>query len=173
MTKILAVLYLLSPVICNWVYLHLADQVNDTGERLLMVTSTIGFDPTLPIIGAMFFVRDIVQQRIGRLFTVVLILIGTIISAVVSPEVALASGAAFLLSESTDMAIFTSLHMRRPALAVLFSGLAASFVDTFSFLLIAFGSIDTWESQVIGKVITTIICTVAFAAWRRTRHANH
>lgn len=163
---LLWLLYSLSPIVVNWVYLNVAQPVNDTGERLLMLTDTIGLDPTLPIIGAMFFVRDLIQQRAGRLPAVVAIVAGTICSAVVSPEVALASGSAFLLSEAADMATFTALH-RFPVWAVLASGLVGSFIDTFTFLLVAFGSTDTWEPQVIGKIVATLICTAGYALWRK------
>lgn len=161
--------YALSPVLINWVYMHIALQVNDTGERLFFITDTIGIDPTLPIIGIMFFVRDIIQQRMGRLIAIIGIVLGTICSAAVSPEVALASGSAFLFSESVDMITYTMLHDKNPIVAVLVSGLFASFVDTFTFLLVAFGTTDTWDSQVFGKIITTVLCSVGYYVWQKNR----
>lgn len=166
--KLLIILYATSPVLCNWVYLHIAQQVTDSGERLLMVTDRIGFDPTLPIIGAMFFVRDLIQQQSGRITAIAAIVMGTITSAVVTPSLALASGGSFLISELIDMAVYTTLHRRRIT-AIAASGIIASVTDTLSFLWIAFGSFETWESQVTGKIVTTIVCAIIYGLWRGRR----
>ncbi|NBX45833.1 MAG: hypothetical protein EBT22_01140 [Chloroflexi bacterium] len=78
-----------------------------------MVTSSFGFDPSLPVIGLIFCLRDWVQETLGRRITWLAILLGTAVSALVSPEVALASGLAFLVSESVDFVCYTS-GMNRP-----------------------------------------------------------
>ena len=157
-------LYVSGPVITNWVYLNLAEQVSETGERLFMVTSTVGFDPSLPVIGLIFCLRDWVQETLGRRITWVAILMGTGVSALVSPEVALASGLAFLVSESVDFVCYTSL-MPRQALAILASGVLGSMVDSAVFLTVAFGSIETWYEQTLGKV--AIVALVALAVRMR------
>ena len=157
-------LYVSGPVITNWVYLNLAEQVSETGERLFMVTSTVGFDPSLPVIGLIFCLRDWVQETLGRRITWVAILMGTGVSALVSPEVALASGLAFLVSESVDFVCYTSL-MPRQALEILASGILGSMVDSAVFLTVAFGSIETWYEQTLGKV--AIVALVALAVRMR------
>ena len=103
--------YVTSPVYVNWVYMHVAQPVNDTGERLLMLWPGLGIDPTLPIIGAVLCLRDWVQAAWGRAVAVGAIVVGAAISAVVSPEVALASGLAFLASELADQATWTVLRV--------------------------------------------------------------
>lgn len=153
-------LYVTGPVITNWVYLNLAIQVSETGERLFMVTSTVGFDPSLPVIGLIFCLRDWVQETLGRRITWGAILVGTGVSALVSPEVALASGLAFLVSESVDFVCYTLL-MPRQALAILASGILGSMVDSAIFLMVAFGSIDTWYEQTLGKMVIVVLVAIA------------
>ena len=160
--------YVTSPVYINWVYMHVAEPVNDTGERLLILWPGLGIDPTLPIIGATLCLRDWVQAAWGRALTVGAIVIGAAISAVVSPEVALASGLAFLASELSDQAIWTLLN-RRPVVAVAASGLVGAAVDTTTFLLVAFGTVDTWGVQWVGKAVTILFVAAAMQVWRSRR----
>jgi hypothetical protein len=160
--------YVTSPVYINWVYMHVAEPVNDTGERLLMLSPGVGIDPTLPIIGATLCLRDWVQATWGRTVSVGAIVVGAGISALVSPEVALASGVAFLASELADQGVWTVLA-RRPAIAVAASGLVGAAVDTTTFLLVAFGTMDTWGVQWVGKAVTILLVAAAMQVWRSRR----
>ena len=162
--------YVTSPVYVNWVYMHVAEPVNDTGERLLVLWPGVGIDPTLPIIGATLCLRDWVQAAWGRALAVGAIVVGAGISALVSPEVALASGIAFLASELSDQAVWTVLR-RRPAAAVAASGLVGAAVDTTAFLLVAFGTMDTWGVQWVGKAGTILLVAAAMQVWRSRRPA--
>ena len=155
--------YVTGPVLTNLAYLSLTDQVTATGERLLMVTSTFGVDPSLPLIGMLLCLRDWVQATLGRMVTCAAICIGTALSALVSPEVAAASGLAFLVSESVDFVCYTFLA-RHKSLAILLSGLLGAMVDSAVFLGVAFGSMVTWGDQTIGKVATVVIVAIAFRA---------
>lgn len=167
-TIVLLVLYCMSPVYINWVYMNIGTTVTESGERLLMVTDSFGFDPTLPIIGVVFFLRDLVQASGGRYLTAGGILAGTAVSYLVSPEVAIASGLAFLVSETIDMGIYTVLEHRKTA-AILVSGVVASLLDSLTFLLVAFGTVETWDTQFAGKAITAILCAAGYKAWRSVR----
>src|SRR5918998_4602262 len=60
--------------------------------------------------GLAFTLRDLLQERLGRLWAVAAIVIGAALSALVSPQFALASGVAFLLSELADFAVYTPLR---------------------------------------------------------------
>ncbi len=62
--------------------------------------------------GLAFTFRDLVQEKFGRLWTLGAILAGAGLSVLVSPEFALASGAAFLFSELADFAVYTPLRER-------------------------------------------------------------
>ena len=160
--------YVTSPVYVNWVYMHVAEPVNDTGERLLMLWPGFGIDPTLPIIGATLCLRDWVQSAWGRALTIGAIVIGAGVSALVSPEVALASGMAFLASELADQVTWTVMH-RRPVVATAASGIVGAAVDTTTFLLVAFGTMDTWGIQWLGKAGTVLVVAAGMYLWRARR----
>ena len=58
---------------------------------------------------------------------------------------------------------------RRAAVAVAASGLVGAAVDTTTFLLVAFGTMDTWGVQWVGKVGTILLVAAALQAWRSRR----
>lgn len=143
--------------------------VNETGERLFMISSTVGFDPSLPIIGAIFCLRDYIQEALGRWWTWFAIFLGTMVSYVIAPEVAVASACAFFASELIDWGtyILTSFFSDDHSVGVLVSGVAGSMVDSAVFLFVAFSSLDTWSEQTFGKIITVIIVSVILKAYRQ------
>jgi uncharacterized PurR-regulated membrane protein YhhQ (DUF165 family) len=116
------------------------------------------------VVGLTFVVRDLLQRVGGRALAIVAIPIGAGLSALVSPELALASGCAFLASETVDMAIYTALE-RRLVLAILVSGAVALVVDSVLFLWLAFGSLDFLPGQLWGKAVATLVgAALIFAA---------
>lgn len=66
--------------------------------------------------GAALILRDSVQERLGARAVLIAIGAGVLLSVVTSnPNIALASGLAFLASEITDFAVYTRLrHRNRP-----------------------------------------------------------
>jgi uncharacterized PurR-regulated membrane protein YhhQ (DUF165 family) len=72
-------------------------------------------------------------------------------------QLALASGAAFVLSELADFALYTPLQRRRLLLAVLVSAGAGLVVDSVVFLSLAFGSLAYLPGQVIGKAWAVLV----------------
>lgn len=107
-------------------------------------------------IGLGFTFRDLTQRGLGTRWTIGAIIIGAALSAWLSPTLALASGAAFLLSELLDMAAYTPLQKRNLVGAVIASNVVGAVVDSAVFLSLAFGSIQFIEGQVIGKLWMTI-----------------
>ena len=80
------------------------------------------------------------------------IAVGTVISALLAPPaLVIASAAAFLLSEAADLAIYTPLQRRGLVRAVVASSAVGLLVDSITFLLLAFGSLDFLAGQIIGK----------------------
>ena len=105
------------------------------------------------MIGLALVLRDFVQRHLGRDRTITAILAGAALSAIVAPPaLVLASTASFLLSELADMGVYTPLHERRLALAVLASGLVGAIVDSVVFLLLAFGNLAYIEGLIVGKL---------------------
>ena len=109
--------------------------------------------------GVAFVARDAVQDTAGRLAVVGCIVAGAALSLWLStPALALASGAAFLISEAADMAIYTPLRRRGYVRAAVASNLVGSAIDTVVFLWLA-GFGPTWLTfggQMVGKTWVTI-----------------
>jgi uncharacterized PurR-regulated membrane protein YhhQ (DUF165 family) len=104
-----------------------------------------------------FTLRDMTQETMGRKWTLAAVIIGAGLSAMVSPQFALASGIAFLVSELTDMAVYTPLRERgRWLTAVAASNTVGLVADSVLFLWLAFGSLDFLAGQVVAKSVMTI-----------------
>lgn len=116
--------------------------------------------------GLAFTLRDIVQEHLGKRWALAAILIGSALSALLSGPLALASGAAFLLSELLDFAVYTPLRKRSWIAAVAVSNVAGLIADSVLFLLLAFGSLDFLAGQVVGKLWITVATLVLLALVR-------
>jgi queuosine precursor transporter len=111
-------------------------------------------------VGAALFLRDVVQDALGRRWAITGILVGAVLSwLVAAPGLALASGVAFLLSEAADFLVYTPLRERQLHWqGVLASGVAGSLVDSAVFLWLAFGSLAFLAGQFVGKTEVTLLC---------------
>lgn len=116
--------------------------------------------------------RDLVQESLGRRWTVGAILVGAALSALVSPAFALASGTAFLFSETADFLVYTPLRDRHWVAAVVASNVVGDVVDSVLFLVLAFGSLDFLAGQLVGKWETVIPCVALMALWRARRRSR-
>ena len=105
-------------------------------------------------VGVAFLLRDFVQIRYGKRITYAAIFVASLISAAISWAVgdtmfiAIASIAAFLVSESLDTEIFTRL--KRPfACRVALSGIVGGIADSMVFVVLGLspigGAILSWE----------------------------
>lgn len=113
--------------------------------------------------GLAFVARDAVQDTSGRIAVLVALVAGGVLSWFAStPHLAVASAAAFGLSELVDMAVYTPLRNRGYVRAALASNLVGSVVDTFVFLSLAgFGLAPlVVAGQLVGKFWVTAL-TVA------------
>lgn len=113
------------------------------------------------VIAISFVLRDIAQITLGRTWAWAAIAIGTIMSWwFASPTLAVASGAAFAVSESIDALIFTPLANRgRFLLGVAISGYVAGFADSALFVRIAFGTWDGWWQLGVAKAVVVAVAT--------------
>lgn len=125
--------------------------------------------------GVAFIARDAVQDTAGRTIALGTIVVGAAVSWFAStPTLAIASGAAFLLSETIDMGIYTPLRRRGYVRAALASNFFGSIVDTVVFLWLAgfrlaFGTV---AGQIIGKgwvTLATVVLVVTIRALLRHR----
>ena len=155
--------------LANWLIGNIGTICVPNGPCLIPVAPGVTAPSGVLAIGLALVLRDLVQRRLGLLWSFLAIVIGTLLSATFAPPaLVLASSAAFLLSETVDLAVFTPLQKRGLVLAAMLSGLAGLVVDSVLFLLLAFGSLDFLGGQIIGKV-WMILLSLPVLAWIRSR----
>ena len=123
--------------------------------------------------GLAFTLRDLTQDSLGRRWTYGAILAGAALSAFLSGPLAIASGVAFLLSETLDLAVYTPLRKRRWLLAVVLSNVVGLVADSMVFLFLAFGSLEFLLGQVFGKFEMTVLAVVLLWGWRALLVRRH
>ena len=110
------------------------------------------------MVGVTLVLRDLTQDQLGPKATYGAIIVGTILSAVLSPAVALGSAVAFLAAETVDLLIYTPIRARgwlTPA--ILASNAVSILLDSFIFLQIAFGDLTFLWGQVWAKIVGTLV----------------
>jgi uncharacterized PurR-regulated membrane protein YhhQ (DUF165 family) len=116
--------------------------------------------------GLTFTFRDLAHDRLGRGWVFVAILVGAGLSYFISPAFALASGVAFLLSETADLMVYSPLRRRTWLGAVLASNTVGLVVDSALFLWLAFGSLEFLQGQIVGKAWMTLLAVVILGGLR-------
>jgi len=136
----------------NWFIQHVGTICLTNGPCVIPVAPGLTAPSGVLLVGLALVLRDLVQRRLGKLWSLLAILVGAILSAYFSaPALVVASSAAFLLSELADFVVYTPLQERRLILAVLLSSLVGLVIDSIVFLWLAFGSLDFLAGQVVGK----------------------
>lgn len=155
----------------NWLIGHVGTACIPNGPCVIPVGFGLEAPSGVLMVGLALVMRDVVHERLGPLWALGAILVGTALSALVAPPaLVLASASAFLLSEGADMAVYSPLRERRLWLAVLASGLVGAMVDSAVFLWLAFGSLDFIAGQVLGKVWMSLLALpVLFALSNREK----
>ncbi len=145
-------LFLASVPFANWLIGHVGTTCVPQGPCLVPVAPGLLAPSGVLAVGIALVLRDAVQRCLGARWGLVAILAGTLLSALVAPgALVLASGAAFLLSELADFAVYTPLQRRGLLLAVVASSAVGLLVDSVVFLSLAFGNLDYLAGQVVGK----------------------
>ena len=136
----------------NWLIGNVGTVCPPNSPCLIPVAPGVMAPSGVVTIGLAFVLRDLVQRRIGVKWAAVAVVLGAGLSAFFAPPaLVVASGAAFLFSETADLAVYTPLQRRRLLLAVFASSVVGLIVDSILFLYLAFGSIEFLLGQVIGK----------------------
>lgn len=136
--------------------------------------------------GLTFGLRDAIHDRHNPWPVITLITVGALISFLMGGSllrIAVASGAAFLLSELADMAVYQPLERRGQYRAVLASNVVGAVIDTVLFLSIAapvfeqlsggaFSVAGSVPGQLVGKFAMTAVALVALKMWRMQTPVN-
>lgn len=119
--------------------------------------------------GFTFTVRDLLQDAVGTRTTLLAIALGTGLSGLVAePHIALASAAAFAVSELVDLAVYIPLRGESYLAAVGLSNTLGLLVDSLLFLPLAFGSLTYLTGHIAGKTTTTVLVVAVLARARRS-----
>lgn len=124
-------------------------------------------------IGAVLVVRDWLNQLSPKL-SLALIPVASAISYGVGEiagwsglqKIALASVAAFVVSEAVEWAVFAPIRKRSLTLGVALSGSVGIALDSYVFLQLAFGSLAFFDGQMVGKA-EALAAGVLLTAGRR------
>jgi len=164
--------FALSIPAANWLIGHVGVTCVPNGPCVIPVAPGIMAPSGVLLVGLALVLRDLVQRRLGLAWSTAAIIAGAALSALIAPpSLALASGAAFLLSEFADLAVYTPLQRHRLVLAVFLSGSAGLVVDSVVFLYLAFGNLDFLLGQVLGKTWMVLLSLPAIR-WLRRRDAR-
>jgi queuosine precursor transporter len=162
-------LFLACIPLANWLILHVGTVCVPDGPCLIPVAPGLMAPSGVALIGFALVLRDVVQRCLGKPASLIAVVIGTALSALIAPPaLVLASAAAFFLSEMADMAVYTPLARRRLVMAVILSASAGLVVDSIVFLHMAFGSLDYLAGQVVGKAWAVLISIPFIRLLRRT-----
>ena len=167
------VLYMLCIPAANWMIGNVGTFcAPDGGPCMLPVAPGLMAPSGVAMVGLALVLRDLVQRRLGRWWSLAAIAAGAVLSAFLAARaLVVASTAAFLLSELADFAVYTPLQRRRFVLAVIASSAVGLVVDSMLFLWLAFGSLDFLAGQILGKA-WMVLLSLPFIWWLRERDAR-
>ncbi len=130
------------------------------------------FNPVTIITGLVFVVRDFAQREIGHEVLTAMAMALALTALAAGPELALASGSAFAISEIVDWLLFSFTKLRLSSRVLLSSALAAP-LDTTIFLYGAemirdnMFTLPNIVMSIIGKMVG------AFVIWWLVRRAEN
>ena len=111
------------------------------------------FNPVTIVTGLVLVVRDFAQREVGHYVLIAMAIALALTAVAAGPELALASGAAFAISEIVDWALFTFTKFKLSSRVLLSSAIAAP-LDTSIFL---YGAEMIRPDQLTGPNITMSI----------------
>ncbi|WP_119390034.1 VUT family protein [Taklimakanibacter lacteus] len=153
----------------NWLILHVGTTCAPDGPCLIPVAPGLLAPSGVLMVGLTLVLRDLIQRRLGVKVAAAGIIAGALLSALFAPpQLVIASAAAFLLSETADLLVYTPLQRKGLVLAVAASSVVGLIIDSLVFLYLAFGSLAFLEGQVIGKA-WMVLLSLPVIAWLRRR----
>lgn len=124
-------------------------------------------------VGIALVLRDLAREAAGRWAVVAAIAVGALLSwLLATPALALASAAAFAVSESLDFAVYEPLRKRGLLAAMATSNAVGLAADSLIFLWLAFASLEFLPGQLVGKAWMTLAAVAVIAVLRRRVRAG-
>jgi queuosine precursor transporter len=158
--------------IANWMIGNFGSVCVPHGPCLIPVAPGLMAPSGVLMIGLALVLRDLVQRRLGRSWSLGAVVVGAILSgAIAPPSLVVASAVAFLFSEFADFLVYTPLQRRRFVTAVVASSLVGLVVDSIIFLWLAFSSLEFLGGQIVGKAWMVLI-SLPFIYWLRVRDSR-
>ena len=162
------VCFVLTIPLSNWVIMNVGLMCRADAPCLVYVWPGLLAPSSVIVAGLALVVRDIVHELLGGKWALVAIVVGALISGLISePSLVVASACAFFFSEFADFLVYAPLRERHLGKAVVFSGLVGSVVDSALFLTLAFGSVEYLFGQVLGKFWMSLLGGALILLWRR------
>ena len=154
MTYRFTVLYICLIVLVNWGF---------TVVPLVDLSGGKNWPPMSLVVGLIFVARDYAQREIGHRVIIAMLIAASLSYVMASPFVAVASLAAFLISEFADWAIYSFTH--RPfSQRILISSLISTPLDSIVFLAVI------GHLSVVGALAMTVSKMLgALVVWRLVR----
>jgi uncharacterized PurR-regulated membrane protein YhhQ (DUF165 family) len=155
--------------IANWMIGHIGTTCVPNGPCLVPVAPGLMAPSGVLTIGLALVLRDLVQRRLGRVWSLGAIVVGAGLSAAIAPPaLVVASTTAFFFSEMADFLVYTPLQRRHFVTAVVASSTVGLIVDSVIFLWLAFSSLEFVWGQVVGKAWMVLV-SLPFIYWLRAR----
>ena len=158
-------------------YVALAVLANWLASRYLVTVPFTAYIAPAGVfcIGAILVLRDWLQQVTSLWYTLALVPVGGAASYLIGmaagwtslQRIALASLAAFVVSETVEAGVFTPLRKRSLTTGVLASGLVGNAIDSALFLWLAFGSEAFFAGNFVGKAEMIVVGGFLTALRRR------
>ena len=154
-------LYLIGFAACipmaNWLIENVGIYCEASGPCMIPVAPGILAPSGVLMVGLALVLRDLVQRTLGVRWALAAIVFGALLSGfVASPALVFASIAAFVISETMDLAVYTPLQKKGLVLAVLASSIVGLVADSAVFLKFAV-KLLLKKQYIIKNIDSTII----------------
>jgi queuosine precursor transporter len=164
--------FIASIPIANWMIGNVGTFCIPHGPCMVPVAPGLFAPSGVLAVGCAFVLRDLVQRRLGKRWTLGAIVVGAALSGLLAPaSLVLASTVAFALSELADFAVYTPLQQRRLLTAVALSSIVGLIIDSMVFLYLAFGSLEFLLGQIVGKT-WMVLLSLPLIWWLRERDSR-
>ena len=166
--QLIWIAYIATILLANWMISNVGDCIPN-GPCVIPVGFGLSAPSGVLMIGVALVLRDAIHETYGRRWVMLGIIAGAGLSAAISPALALASGVAFAVSEMGDFAVYEPLRKYSKVLGIALSGTIGGAIDSALFLFLAFGSLDFFWGQFVGKAEMAVLGALALIVFRMAR----